>query len=46
MKICINGIPATPNELRELERKLRLGTMKAFGRICRGFIYIRTEVIK
>jgi hypothetical protein len=45
MKICINGILATPNELQELERNLRLGTMRAFGRICRGFVYLRTEVI-
>ena len=45
MKICINGTPATLNELQELERNLRLGTMRAFGRIRRGFVYLRTEVI-
>lgn len=46
MNICINGILATPSEIKELERKLRLGTIKAFGRIYRGFVYLRTEAIK
>ena len=45
MKICINGILATPIEIQELERSLRLGTVRAFGRIYNGFINLRTEVI-
>lgn len=46
MKICINGIVATPSEIKELERNLRLGIIKAFGRIVNGFVYLRTEVVK
>lgn len=46
MKICINGIIATPSEVKELERNLRSGIMRAFGRIVNGFVYLRTEVVK
>ena len=45
MRICINGILATPGDIKELERNLRLGTIKAFGRIYNGFVHLRTEVI-
>ena len=45
MKICINGILATPEEIKELERNLRLGLIRAFGRIYNGFINLKTEVI-
>lgn len=42
MKICINGILATNEEIKELERNLRSGIVKAFGRIANGFINYKT----
>lgn len=43
MTVYINGIVATKADIAELERRLRLGVERAFGKCHKGFIYIKTK---
>ena len=42
MKIYINGIIATAEDIAELERRMRLGLEKVFGKCYKGIIYYET----
>ena len=42
-KIYINDVPATEEDVAELQRRLRLGIERATGKICNGAVYYNTN---